>query len=348
MAKQRADAHLSEGASEVIVAKRLPAEWVIRKLHPDYGVDISIEVFERISLRIPTMGKFLFVQLKSTSSLDTATIKIRGRVNVEKARDRQDGAIDYEVDIVKYVVDSDTIDNARLMGPSTPLLLFVVDVANDEVYYVCLTDYYDKILEPRGFDCSKQNSVTIHIPKSNRLSDPRSIEVMRFFAARAKLYALFNLAQFQYWESRSFLEDWSNRENLQELEANFRIVERFARRLRAMPIWDRPTIWGPVRHHKDRLDRIIREVDLDVLGRIVDGIKEFRSGDTQGLKPLVEFAQLCVLAWEQFSAVGRIFEDVVREWFLPTALGQLGSGEADTFRKLPDKSPRRAERRSRI
>jgi len=158
MAKERADTHLSEAACEVIVARRLPREWVIRKLHPDHGVDISIEVFERVSSRIPTMGEFLFVQLKSTSALKTATIKIRGRDNAEKARDGQSRAFEFEVDIVKHVVDSDTIDNARLMGPSTPLMLFVVDVVNDEVYYVCLTDYYDKVLEPRGFDCSRQKS----------------------------------------------------------------------------------------------------------------------------------------------------------------------------------------------
>ena len=59
MAKERSDTHLSEDASEAVIKSFLPAEWVIRKLHPDYGVDVTIEVFERISGKIPTMGEFL-------------------------------------------------------------------------------------------------------------------------------------------------------------------------------------------------------------------------------------------------------------------------------------------------
>ena len=177
MAKERADTHLSEDISEAIVKQHLPQEWVMRKLHPDYGIDVTIEVFERVSTRIPTMGECLFVQLKSTKCLKEATIKIRERANVEKVKDAQKGNYAYELDVVKYVIDVDTIDNARLMGPSTPLMLFVVDVVSTEVYYICLTDYYDKILEPQDFDFSKKKSVTIYIPKSSRLSKPVSVQV---------------------------------------------------------------------------------------------------------------------------------------------------------------------------
>ena len=102
------------------------------------------------------MGEFLFVQLKSTKELAKSCLKIRERGNVEKAKDLERGQYFFELDVVKYVVDSDTIDNARLMGPSTPLILFVVETQIKEVYYICLTDYYDKILEPRGFNFSHQ------------------------------------------------------------------------------------------------------------------------------------------------------------------------------------------------
>jgi len=67
MAKRRVDNHLKEDASELLISKFLPEEWVIRKLHPDYGVDVSIEVFKREGQQIPTLGEFLFVQLKSTT-----------------------------------------------------------------------------------------------------------------------------------------------------------------------------------------------------------------------------------------------------------------------------------------
>lgn len=335
MAKRRGETHLSEDQSETLVKSLLPKEWVMRKLHPDYGVDISIEVFERRSgIGIPTMGEFLFVQLKSTTALKQRTIKIRVRGNVEKALDTQDGKPAFELDVVLYQVDTDTIDNARLMGPSTPLLLFVADLAENEVYYVCLTDYYDKLLEPRGFVFGDQNTTTIRIPKSNRLSVKHSVEVMRFFAARAKLYGMFNLAQFQYREIRYILDSFSNHEHVPELKANFAIIERFARRLRAMPIWDRELPWALLPHYRDRLDRIIAKIDAGALSKIESGIAEFLTGKDEAIQPLFSFSRLCGLSWEQFSAIGQTFEDLVREWFLPTYVGQIGSGEDEALRKI--------------
>jgi hypothetical protein len=333
MAKERSDTHLSEDTSELIMKGLLPREWVIRKLHPDYGVDVSIEVFERISTKIPTMGEFLFVQLKSTNSLQETTLKIRVRGNVEKAADHEQGRCAFELDVIKFVVDVDTIDNARLMGPSTPLLLYVVDLLSEEVYYVCLTDYYDKVLEPRGFNLSGQGSTTVYIPKSNRLSLVQASEVMRFFACRAKLYAMFNLAQFQFRESRRIVQDLSNHEKVGELAQNIHIIDRFSHRLRAMPIWDRPTIWQLIRDYKDRLDRIIGEIDSGVEAKIRNGIDEFAAGKDEGLVPLMNFTRLCEVSWEQFSAIGQTFEDIVREWFLPTYVGQLGSGDAAALRE---------------
>ncbi|MCA0998626.1 DUF4365 domain-containing protein [Alloyangia pacifica] len=133
MAKRRVENHLKEDASEVLVSSLLPEEWVIRKLHPDYGVDVTVEVFERQGQQIPTMGEFLFVQLKSTTSLKRGIEPIRPRGNVEKGVDLQDREAEHELDVVRFVVDSDTIDNARLMGPSTPLMLFVCDLTEGEI-----------------------------------------------------------------------------------------------------------------------------------------------------------------------------------------------------------------------
>lgn len=334
MAKRRVDNHLKENASELLVSKLLPEEWVIRKLHPDYGVDVTVEVFERQEQQIPTMAEFLYVQLKSTTSLRFGIEPIRPRGNVEKGLDLQDTEATHDLDVVRYVVDTDTIDNARLMGPSTPLMLFVCDLNEDEVYYVCLTDYYDKIVEPRGIDLGKQDTLTILIPVGNKLTDPRSVQVMRFYAARAKLYGMFNLAQFQYRESRWFLEEFASPEHVEKLSNNFAMIERFARRLRAMPVWERDIPWQLMRHYRARLDLIIKNIDADALGLILRGIDAFHKGDDTALTPLLQFHSLCTISWEQFSAIGQTFEDIVREWFLPTWMGQLGSGEEPYFREI--------------
>jgi Domain of unknown function (DUF4365) len=338
MSKQRGETHLKEDDSEGLVKSLLPPEWVIRKLHPDYGVDITIEVFERQANGIPTMGEFLFAQIKGTADLKRKVEPIRIRGNVEKTHDRQEGKVAYELDAVSFVVDTDTIDNARLMGPSTPLMLFVCDLNNREIYFVCLTDYYDKILEPRGVSLSDQATVTLVIPASNRLSAAHSVQAMRFFAARAKLYGLFNLAQFQYREIRQLLPEFSNHEHLAEIDQNFAIIERFARRLRGMPIWDRELPWALLPHYRDRLDLILKNVDADALTLIKAGIVEFMRGNDQALTPLFEFHNLCSMSWEQFSAIGQTFEDLVREWFLPTYVGQLGSGEDVFLREVADPS----------
>lgn len=131
MAKERSATHLSEDASEAIVRRHLPDEWVLRRFHPDYGVDLSVEVFERMASTTPIMGD---------------------------SRDTGKGEFAYELDVIKYSLDVDTIDNARLMGPSTPLLLYVVHMMDAEVYYICLTDYCEKVLEPRSSDLFKKNA----------------------------------------------------------------------------------------------------------------------------------------------------------------------------------------------
>ncbi len=336
MAKERGETHLKEEDSEGLVASLLPPEWVIRKLHPDYGVDLTVEVFERQENGIPTMGEFLFVQLKSTSVLKKGIESIKTRENVEKALDLQQGDAAYDLDVVTFQIDIYTIDNSRLMGPSTPLMLFLCDLEGREVYFVCLTDYYDKILEPRGLSLADQDSVTIVIPASNKLSTPHSVQVMRFFAARAKLYAMFNLAQFQFREMRYLLPAFSNHENLSEIDESYAIIERFSRRLRGMPIWDRDLPWALLPHYRDRLDLIIKNIDADAISIIKLGIEEFMKGNDQAITPLFEFDSLCSMSWEQFSAIGQTFEDIVREWFLPTYVGQLGSGEEPFLRAVED------------
>lgn len=334
MAKRRVDNHLKEDASELLVSRLLPKEWVIRKLHPDYGVDVSIEVFKREKQQIPTLGEFLFVQLKSTTSLKRSVELIRPRGNVEKSLDTQDKEADHELDVVRFVIDTDTVDNARLMGPSTPLMLFVCDLAVGEVYYVCLTDYYDKIIEPRGINLSGQQFITVLIPVANKLTDTRSAQIMEFYAARAKLYGMFNLAQFQYREARWILQELASHEHVENLASNFAMIERFARRLRAMPIWERDIPWQLMRDYRARLDLIIKNIEADALGLILRGIEAFLKGEDIALRPLMQFHELCAMSWEQFSAIGQTFEDIVREWFLPTWVGQLGSGEEPYFREI--------------
>ena len=89
-----------------------------------------------------------------------------------------------------------------------------------------------------------------------------------------------------------------------------------------------------MRHYRGRLDLIIKNIEADTLGLILRGIDAFLKGDDRALTPLIQFHTLCSTSWEQFSAIGQTFEDIVREWFLPTWIGQLGSGDEPHFRKI--------------
>lgn len=83
--------------------------------------------------------------------------------------------------------------------------------------------------------------------------------------------------------------------------------------------------------------------DAGALSIIKGGIGVFMGGNDQAIAPLFEFHSLWSISWEQFSAIGQIFEDLPREWFLPTFVGQLGSGEKPFLREVGGPSTAQCE-----
>ncbi|WP_415528757.1 DUF4365 domain-containing protein [Gluconacetobacter sp.] len=341
MAKQRSDTHLQEASSEDIVRSHIPEEWCIRKLHPDYGVDLSIEVFERKNDGIPTMGEFLYIQLKSTKKLRRKSVTLRERLNVEKfplSHRSITGSSDerYELDVVSYSIDIDTLDNARLMSASTPLMLFLVDSIQKDVYFICLTDYYEKILLPKNLDFSTRSSVTIYIPVSNRLSDS-TIDFLRLYASRAKLYSMFNICKYQYNEMNSlqyhFIETFNERE-LSILEADINIIRRFSQRAASLPIWERAHLWPHLMHARRTLEATILELEKNTIEVIKAEMPNGNIISADHSKLL----QHCSYSWKLLANLGNVFEDICREWLIPTILGQLCSdiSSGTTFRKIGD------------
>ena len=70
--KRRVSQHVMEEASYLIIKKHIPKEWVIREFNkPDYGIDLVIELFEKIDEDISeTLGEFIYVQVKSVQQLE--------------------------------------------------------------------------------------------------------------------------------------------------------------------------------------------------------------------------------------------------------------------------------------
>ena len=66
--KQRSVTHIIEDISIKILEKQFPNEWVMRKYVPDYGIDISVELFEPYKEDYITTGEHIYFQVKGTKA----------------------------------------------------------------------------------------------------------------------------------------------------------------------------------------------------------------------------------------------------------------------------------------
>ena len=174
--------HIIETRSLLFLQNLLPDEWVQRKMEPDYGIDIDLELFDYEDNICVTLGEHIFLQVKGTESLAYSTIKPIGKqIYTKKELDKM------QLSVLKFVVDVSLLKLVERMGSAIPVLLIVVDIINQTAYYVCLNDYVRNVLLYRSPDYRNQDSVTIYIPKDNVFSP----SVASWYGKRAKLYGLF-------------------------------------------------------------------------------------------------------------------------------------------------------------
>lgn len=83
------------------------------------------------------------------------------------------------------------------MGSAVPVLLVIVDIINKNAYYVCLNDYIEKVIIPINPNYTRQESLVINIPESNIIKSTKDILPIKWYAKRAKLFALFSKANYQ-------------------------------------------------------------------------------------------------------------------------------------------------------
>lgn len=134
-----------------IVSSILPDYWTIREYKPDYGIDLEIELFESKIIDdkkvYDTLGEHLFIQVKGTENIDFSTFTIHERKNVEKYKVVK-GEQYKTIDVIKFQLDTAELYTVERMSSAVPILLFVVDVNNGDIYYLCLNDYIEKVLIP--------------------------------------------------------------------------------------------------------------------------------------------------------------------------------------------------------
>jgi hypothetical protein len=324
-AKQRSEQHLIDADGEHLLRHCLPRHWVLRAYRPDYGLDFSLEVFRQPTDKAKkhatyeTLGEHLFIQLKSCSNTTSAPLQIYGRYNVEKKRERLNKAdLVGQMETIRFSVDTPELVTVERMGVAVPVLLVVADLTAERCYFACLNDYVDKILVPRHDDYTTKNTRTIHVPVANQVGDPIiGASALRWYAKRAKLYAAFQRFVFQStelnyaWDSSEFLP----------------MARYFASRIAKYDFWDDTEMWELVGYYGSKVRHFLKTGHANLATFDAATVARLALGNTDEAHRISEqlrLEEVCEL-WKLLAALPQVYEDVCREWFLPTALGYASS-----------------------
>jgi len=320
--KKRVEQHLIDEEGQGLLRSALPREWVLREYRPDYGLDFALELFKTpsldrgASLILETLGEHIFIQLKSCKRAPQRALKLYGRYNVEREEERiSKGDFVGELSITSFSLDTKELATIERMGAAVPVLLVLADLGSKRCYFVCLNDYIEKILVPRHQDYWSTSRRVIHIPTLNRVDDPVvGHTALRWYGKRPKLYAAFQKFVFQETELRR--EDGAG-----EFSA---LAYYFAKLLLRYDFWDDTEMWQLLGSYGQKLRRFaaVDSVELRPVLRPLD--EEFASSALSGFYE--DFGPSGILElWRLLAVLPRLYEDVCREWFLPTPLGYHAS-----------------------
>jgi hypothetical protein len=328
--KRRPEAHIiGEGAVRIIRAL-LPPHWTIREYHPDYGIDLAVELFEQSGTDkfghplYDTLGEHLFMQVKGCNGTEPIQLKVADRINVEIADPNVssvENGNETVIPALSFQIDTQELVTVQRMGAAVPVLLTIVDVSSGRAFFVCLNDYIDKIILPFDEKYSEQGTKVIHVPERNEIvNSNEGFVALRFYAKRAKLMAAF--AKFRYQQHELGYVD---NEDLRNRAAYFaRVLLRF-------DFWKSCEWWILIAHLHQALvafsetgspglmklnPEAVTNLDMDERSW-TDSYSGYREYSRRELMEFQEIRQL----WDQLANLGNVFEEICREWFLPTPLG---------------------------
>lgn len=186
--KQKAKSHIIERKSLSIIQSILPDYWTIREFNPDYGIDLDVEIFEKSDDVYETLGEHLYIQVKGTEKISFSKIKVSDA----------DGNKSIYIDVVKFSIETSELYTVERMSSAVPVMLFVVDVIGNVIYFICLNDYIEKILIPYEHDYCSNSKKTIYIPIKNKIETTQNcLSIIPIYSKRPKLYSFFNKVNCQ-------------------------------------------------------------------------------------------------------------------------------------------------------
>lgn len=329
--KRRVHQHIMEDASYQLIKEYLPSEWVVRRYNPDYGINYVVEIFDYIDneRRIAeALGDMFFVQAKSMDKTRIEKVRVYPRFNVEKGPLKEDRSEFRDIEVIKYAVDRDLLLTVESMGAGVPVLLLLVCLDTRRIFYVCLNDMIEKVIIPSEWDYAKrQGKKQILIPVRNEITpDARSHLPLRMFARRMKLYSAF--LKFVYQERElhfveSLDDDRSYRDYVRILEY-LRKVLHFVNIIKRYDIWQ--TEWAILRDLYKELVELEQRIATAVftisntprtkVHKIPEVLPDFQYTPPRLVIDIQTF-------WDRLVNLSEIHEEIWREKYLPTFLGDL-------------------------
>jgi hypothetical protein len=337
--KRRVREHIMEDRSMRIVRDLLPDHWVIRDYKPDYGIDFTIELFEFLEQeqdQAATLGETVFVQVKSTEAVEARRLRVHARRNVEKGPLTENPAESVEIEVAALRLETSELLTVQAMGSAIPVLLFLVELSTRRIYFVCLNDLVEKVILPQNPDFHEQQTRVVHVPLQNCISAdrPSSHRPISTYAKRPKLYAAFEKFAYQHHELDHALLAYGDEapEAHQRAVANrlLDLVRHFLSVILRYDFWTRMPEWQLIAYsHRELralhvlLSGVGVEHDLTALQTyLLHDPAMNRDPDWVCSIELAE-ARAHVLhhvghIWFRLANLSRIYEEIGREWFLPT------------------------------
>jgi hypothetical protein len=339
--KKRVRQHIMEDRSLRIVRDLLPDHWMIRDYKPDYGIDLTIELFAFLEQRpdvAVTLGETLFVQVKSTEVVEPRRVRVYPRRNVEKGPLMENLAEHVEIEVAALQLETSELLTVQAIGSAIPVLLFLVELSTRRIYFVCLNDLIEKVILPQDPSFAAKRSKVLYIPLANciREGDPVSVRPLETYAKRPKLYAAFEKFAYQHHELEQALQGFPHEvpESVQRTTATgmFDLVRHFLAVILRYDFWTRIPEWRPIGQSHQELNALQGLLGGSGVEHDLAALQTYLLHEpaTNRSEPWVRSMDLTearthVLhhvshVWHRLANLSRIYEELGREWFLPTYL----------------------------
>ncbi len=326
--RKRYDVNHQQGdEGEELVKSRLPTHWIKRKVSPDYGLDWHIEVFDPVPdapEHAETRGEHFYIQVKSQETTPVKQRTVRARGNVAKYRPDPKSGDQYLIPVVECDLEVGELMTVEAMGHAVPVILCVAEMTTQRVYYVCLNDYISKVLLPNNPTYTRQQHVTIHIPAWNVLDrDDPAFTYIQQLARRGKLYSAFNTFVYQRIELTREVDATpvfvnEDRQLAHLGEPLVAMLDVFLSETTKLDIWEAAGagFWAP----------------LDELGALYGSLFQrlHVMADWQPIDLVETFIRDLEMTTNKAVNIGRMYEELVREWRLPTILAATADDISDS------------------